>query len=776
MLAISPYTKITAQIDTLKGLTDSTMKMQQVQSAKMDSVCDATARLVDGQSALYGGVDSIHAQILTITEKDMGYSDALGYIALPLIIALFAFAFTYLFSVITRINEKYNSEHISGMFKTSKAYRCYMWGSGISVGYIILMGLLSLALSGIAHQVFMKVMNWTCLVVAGAYAGIILWFVRTCLEFDDNQNMLGLIVARYLQEKAKSSSLNVRTQRLIDLCKYSLQIRNKELFIKVLDRVNKLDKEERDVKGKSVEFYTMQFYESVADSLIQNPQDWKTEDDVLRNWQLSFRHDKLPFSAVICRMLGKMVEAVKQGRYSLFEIYADRCRYGFGFINRVPLVGYASGMAVDELIKLGNEQLETWRELREVHFLAAAYLFSIGHYEVAAAMKKGIGYDRDAFYPDTPAEILKQYVRIKDKQNADSGAYHPAYWSIDNVIGHKYDRDILEKFTAMMLLLAVDPDEEEEYLLNEKQRNIILSNMDELIRFGNLWKQHAELLSRYPMIGNKDVDDQIEMGLEHLSMGEPKEEDNAKKTKRTKPNFFDLKIKTKDEEPIKNLFGTILFSNRGSLTDGLNGDLAEDKREEIKMGAYTFLTSKQIVLTPVIWQDHNVFYDLQQVFRSRYIYMMYEAISQMKIKNVEVKWGDFEQVFLKYVGDNGDGYVIIDTDCNLDAMIRMDKLPEGVMWSPHRHYKKAYHYDAGLGSSFHLRDLPLGCLFDDTVIIMRMADLPVLVPTSEVELPEVSIVDESSREKGWAPVRITVDPCLVARYSKTAKVVRVRFK
>ena len=36
MLAISPYTKITAQIDTLKGLTDSTMKIQQVQSAKME--------------------------------------------------------------------------------------------------------------------------------------------------------------------------------------------------------------------------------------------------------------------------------------------------------------------------------------------------------------------------------------------------------------------------------------------------------------------------------------------------------------------------------------------------------------------------------------------------------------------------------------------------------------------------------------------------------------------------------------------------------------------
>lgn len=774
---ISPYTQLSNMMESHTTLADSMLNNQQIYSAKVDSIDEIFTRLAEGQTNLYVEIDSIQKQLQYVIDNGTGYSNAVAIIAIPLIIALFAFAFTYLFSVITRINEKYNSEHISRMFKTCLSYRSYMLGSAISVGYIILIGVLSLVLrGGEVHEVFMVVMNWTSLFVAGAYAGIILWFVRTCLEYDDNQKMFGLIVERYQKEKAKSSSLNIRTQRLIDLCKYSLSEGNLDLFIKVLNRLNELDKKEREEKGKSVDFYTMQFYESMAESLIQNPQDWNTEDNVLRNWQLSFRHDKLPYPATICRMLGRMVEAVKKGRYSLYEIYTDRCRYGFGFINRVPQVSYANGMSVEELTKIENEQLETWRELREVHFLAAAYLFSIGHYEVAAAMKKGTGYDRDGFYPDTPAEILKQYVRIKEKQNAVSGAYHPAYWSLTNVIGHKYDTDILEKFTAMMLLLAIEPEEEEEWLLNEKQWDIILSNKEELVRFGKIWMLHAELLSRYPMIVDKDIETQIEKGLEHLSMGELKENAAEKNTYRKKPNFFDLKIKAKDEEPIRNLFGTILYSNRESLTDGLNGDLMEDKNEVLPMGAYSFLSSKQTVLTPAIWQDHNVFYDIQQIFRSRYIYMMYVAVSQMKIKDVKAKWSDFEKVFLKYVGENGDGYVIIDTECKVDVMVRMDKLPEGVMWSPHRHYKKAYYYDAGMGSSFNLRDLPLGRLLDGTVLIMRMADLPVLVPTSEDGMPVVSIIDESLREKGWAPVRITVDPCLVAKYSKNAEVVRVRFK
>ena len=193
---ISPYTQLSNMMESHTTLADSMLNNQQIYSAKVDSIDEIFTRLTEGQTNLYVEIDSIQKQLQYVIDNGTGYSNAVAIIAIPLIIALFAFAFTYLFSVITRINEKYNSEHISGMFKTCLPYRSYMLGSAISVGYIILIGVLSLVLrGGEVHEVFMVVMNWTSLFVAAGYAAIILWFVHTCLNYDDHQKMLGLIEA-----------------------------------------------------------------------------------------------------------------------------------------------------------------------------------------------------------------------------------------------------------------------------------------------------------------------------------------------------------------------------------------------------------------------------------------------------------------------------------------------------------------------------------------------------------------------------------------------------
>ena len=112
-----------------------------------------------------------------------------------------------------------------------------MLGSAISVGYIILIGALSLILRGEAREVFMVVMNWTSLFVAGGYAAIILWFVHTCLNYDDHQKMLGLIEARYNKEKSNRWALNIRTQRMTDLCLYADRTQNANLSAIVMNRV-----------------------------------------------------------------------------------------------------------------------------------------------------------------------------------------------------------------------------------------------------------------------------------------------------------------------------------------------------------------------------------------------------------------------------------------------------------------------------------------------------------------------------------------------------------
>ena len=146
------------------------------------------------------------------------------------------------------------------------------------------------------------------------------------------------------------------------------------------------------------------------------------------------------------------------------------------------------------------------------------------------------------------------------------------------------------------------------------------------------------------------------------------------------------------------------------------------------------------------------------------------------VKEVDMKWGEFEKIFTKYIGKNGEQYVILDTECSVNAMVKMDPLPEGHKWSLHRYYKGAYYYDTGFGTMFSLRDVPLAESFDKTVVFVKFADLPVLIPETEDARPSVTLSDESNKEQGRLAVRVTVDPHLVAKYSKQAEVIKVRLR
>ena len=787
---IAQTSVLVRHIDSLRLTTEQAVEGLQSQAACLDSISKSIFVLTQGQSMQQAQVDTLSAQLSEIAETSIGYSDAVSYIAFPLIIALFAFAFTYLFSVITRINEKYGSEHISRMFKGSMPYRCYMWGSAISVGYIILMGVLSLAFTENRHHGLLEVMNWSGMVVAGGYAGIILWFVTTCLRYDDHYQMLKLIEARYLKDKSKNPSLNERSSRLTDLCSYAIRTQNEDLLSTVLRRGNELDKAERDVKGKNVDFYSMMLYESIVEDFIQYPRNGETERNLLWNWFQTFRRDKLPMTAVVFRMLGKMVEAVKQGRFSLYEAYMEKCRLGLDFINRIPREMYAVGNSVKEQTDSDEDRYKILRELREVHYIAAAYLFSIGHYEVASVYKKGAGYQRDTLFPSTVSGILRLYVHCKENQDEESGEFH-RYYALDKVIGYKYDRDILEKFTAMMLLLALPHNEEEgDFIISFTKRKILNESKEQLVKFGKLWQKHSEIVSLYPIIQERKIETQYDAGLQHLTTGElhvideePKgmcerlaEILGRKEKKKAQENIFDLKLVDKDEEAIRQLFYTLLYSNRSSLADGLDGVVEEGKDEQIALGTYTFLAGKDAVLTPEIWKDHGVFNDMLQIFKARYMYILYEAMSSMKITDVTWKWDDFEKRFLKYVGNEGEKYVIIDNNSHMDAMMIMDKPKNDAKWPFHRYYKGAYYYNYDRASTLYLRDLPQIESFNGTILIARFSDMPTPVSVPKDSMPVVSFTDESDKEKGWAAVRITVDPCLVAKYSKNAEVLRVQIK
>ena len=158
----------------------------------------------------------------------------------------------------------------------------------------------------------------------------------------------------------------------------------------------------------------------------------------------------------------------------------------------------------------------------------------------------------------------------------------------------------------------MEPDDEEEYLISENKRKLIKDTKDDLVKYGRLWVKHPEVVNRYPAIQSKNIKELIESAMKKITNGELLSEKPKKgrKTKEPVQTIFDMQLTKEDEKPVRELFDTILYSNRDSITDGLNGDLKETKNEVIEMGAYTFLTSKQIVLNKNIWHHPNVFNNL----------------------------------------------------------------------------------------------------------------------------------------------------------------------
>ena len=87
-------------------------------------------------------LDIIETKFQDILDYGVGYSDVVGQIAFPLLIALFAFAFPFLFSVINHINSKYDSKSISELFTKSIFYRLFWWCSILNIFYIFAFGFL----------------------------------------------------------------------------------------------------------------------------------------------------------------------------------------------------------------------------------------------------------------------------------------------------------------------------------------------------------------------------------------------------------------------------------------------------------------------------------------------------------------------------------------------------------------------------------------------------------------------------------------------------------
>ena len=156
----------------------------------------------EGQTVVENVTLSIlHDDIQSMADNGIGYSDAVGHVAFPLIIALFAFAFTFLFSAINDVNKRYGSKRISLLFQRSLAYRLFMWISGVSVLFIVAFAGMSLFGKPAVNDFLLSYGTIVGVILAGLYAIAVLWFAQKCIAYNKPVHLIAEITTAYEHAK-----------------------------------------------------------------------------------------------------------------------------------------------------------------------------------------------------------------------------------------------------------------------------------------------------------------------------------------------------------------------------------------------------------------------------------------------------------------------------------------------------------------------------------------------------------------------------------------------
>lgn len=759
MLEDSLNIDLVQKIESILNITDTLLVNQQALSTNVDSTNLVISRLLDGDDAILGEMDKIQTILQTITDFGIGYSDVLGHITLPLIVALFAFAFPFLFTVISHINNKYESEYITGLFSAEPVYKWFLRGATISAVYLVVVGFLSLCLIGKAHVLFTIVMSWTSVIIAGGYAVIILLFVRTCLDYNNPQSVMKRIDIWFdhYTQKAKGnvygvySAENYRIQRLVDMCRYAIRKQDNALLLSVIYKVSSL----RHHNKESV-CHNFVFFEDVVECYMYSPQNSKIEDTLMMYWFMTFNRSESPNLGFIYGMLGKVVAAVKQGRYSLFEIYWNHAKHGFRFIDDLPIVSYVRGCNTMEQINVENGARRILRELCEIHYIAFAYLFSEGYTDIVKILLNNDSSGGFRILPKNGVDALNMYAKCKKHQLPGGGF---SYMMSDDVVGVNTDPEMLEKFTSMLLLTTSFEVENFMCLLKEDSLSTISTAKNKLVKFSRMWQNDEELCGKYSQIKSVDVARLMQKYVRRI--------ERVSKAKGIYGANLDDEIKNKIDAAYANL----LYGNQGGILDGLVGDNTKAKDHKLLMGEYTFRSYKQMFTEK--WDlDYN--YELfaqSRIFQSRYLFMVYNALKEMKINEIEVSVTDLRKCIEDYMQGKGEDYIVIETGSASLLLMDLDH-KESIGWNRWSFKKADYrHYD--LNMSWFMKDVEEVKSFDNTVVVMKKSDLPFVECETDSYGSKVSYEDESNEKEAEAVARIKVNPNLQARYCKDAKVMKI---
>ena len=785
------------------------------QHVMVSNSADSTAVVLQGGSTQN---DAIVTRLDEIINNGVGYSDALGHLALPLIIALCAFTFPFVFSIINDINSKYQSKIISKLFESSWPYRLFLASVVFSLAYLIALGSFTLGVPSDTFNEWKNLLNWASLIEALLFATIIVRFVFYCIKFNQGKGVVGIITSRVKRDrqnarwkvwrtktKAWRKTLfdrknsvkigfyktgvrhvnmwadygvdNLLTDRLIDISKYAIRTHDNATIIAALDGLGRIfEKEKKQVNsnyGKrsggieegEEHRLTMNFFDEILPCLASSG--WNSDMDDTLLWRLMGAFKRCNYFGYpdvywlfIC--LRKVIDA---GGDRIMEKYIDRSRYWFGSISRLPRVSYIKGVVEqNERDKMLKDASENWNRLCNYHFMLIAYAYTKGHQHLLKEMVREKVYSSKSLYPTTQCDILWRYHDCKKMVKKRGLEFESV--DIDRLFGRRLDvDDMLDDFVVaairetkqhVNLEMVYTPASLEDEL--NTYRKDLIKRADK--EFENVFdKAVKSLIHQNDPFYNVDITwkEKVRDRLEHLVCGK-------QKTNLYKANI-NKELKTRFLSFQRN-FEEVLARR---MPNNLYGEDDDSKSDIIGFGKFQLQVNKLFLMVLEYFDSWlpSVLHEIDDTIASRMMYATVTALHNMKVKEKRLSVPNLPTLLGDVVGKHPEEFVLISFDSHMEAFLHLE--------GNYGHYDfQGIHYiDIHTITYSNLDDLDYWTEFEHSLVIMRKKDLPCIRKKKKKKTHWAYFRDVSDETKGSMLIEISVCPNKVLKYNRNAEIIKV---
>jgi len=739
-------------------------------------------------------IDSIYSLIQQNSINGWGINQLVSVIAIPLIIAIFAFTLPFVLNVTTKIDQLYQSKAMTQRF--NQAWPMLLYKSLLITSMILILFLMVVP-KVVADAIVVTLPYITALLVFCVYRfftneqkfenpkwglkklddwykkdsfdidlsrrwnGIKIWFRKLGKGNNPSAMRVYKILTQYNQKDPYRIARKNYYERLYALLNVAVKTNNISLFYEIQEKWYQKIKE---TQSNSLKFgYDKSFYFEMDNELLylyidaivllsQCP-DYKFQEAIVIRLQNLFNQGKLPSESDVMSILRTLVSIKGEYGHGMIKKYLEWANRMYSSILSLSPTAYVCGVNVNKKKELEKECRKSWKWICNLHFLLGAYLWNKGLYNTISVIcpdKEGQWHGE--IFPVSSVEILQRYISA---YTAICGI-SISDWQIGEIfdVSEKEMRQYVIDYAAFLLYYKAKSNKTYYYdILDIEEIRHTPDAISELQQKKNetLIRKACDVM-QYDMSA-VDFSDTLKEAEKEMMQVFPKEIYHKN---------INMDIFTEMQGTLRSNSKPIYLSR---YTEGIYRAEQVDFTDEESLGIASFATHKLSYIAEDV--DEDAVFDIVQpmmlVLMNRYMYAWLSCVSKMQISTIESNATNFIDKVIDYTRGEICNYMIVSFDSSFEYQVH--PLPQGMQCA-----KISRHC---------FQNCDLTKLFldqEDTLYVIRKDDLPSLQYEPGYEDLECFIKDESSEEIGDMTVRFEIDPHRVLKYNKSGKVLKIIFE